>query len=111
LATAHAVLKMGQEGAMTPDSRRLTIDVAGCRRLAKIEVLRNCQVVHEVVPGSRFGTFEWEDVEDLAALLIRETPFGDAPFLFYYVRVTQEDGHRAWGSPVWLHTPPGLELT
>jgi hypothetical protein len=28
------------------------------------------------------------------------------PFVFYYIRATQEDGHMAWSSPIWVDYIP-----
>ncbi len=95
-------LRMGEEGALTSGPRTISIHAAAPERIARVEVLRNCEVVHTLTPGERWGDWEWTDTADLEPHLIRETPFGDAPFAFYYVRVTQDDGRRAWGSPIWL---------
>ena len=95
-------LVMGEEGPLTGGPRSIAIHVAGCEPIASIEVLRNCRVVHRIEADDWFGDWEWTDADDLAADLIEETPFGDAPFAVYYVRVTQADGRMAWGSPIWL---------
>ncbi|MGZ3733050.1 MAG: DUF3604 domain-containing protein, partial [Parachlamydiaceae bacterium] len=29
------------------------------------------------------------------------------PFVYYYLRVTQVDGHMAWSSPIWVDYIPG----
>ncbi|MGD8239738.1 MAG: DUF3604 domain-containing protein [Armatimonadota bacterium] len=96
------VLRMGQEGRVPNGPRTLRISVAGCDRLARVEVLRNCEVVHSVEPRERCADLEWSDADDLSAHLIASTPFGDAHFALYYVRVTQADDHKAWGSPIWV---------
>ena len=105
LAADGSVLRMGQEGRVPDGARTLRISVAACERLARVEILRNCQVLHCLEPGARYGEFEWTDADDLREHLIRETPFNDAPFAVYYVRVTQADDHNAWGSPIWLSEP------
>lgn len=102
LQAGGQVLRMGQEGRVHESPRTLRISVAGCERLASVEILRNCELVHCIEPGERHGEFEWVDTDDLNEHLIRGTPFGDKPFALYYVRVTQEDDHKAWGSPIWL---------
>jgi len=104
LKTGKCSLRMGEEGPLSGGPRRLSIHAAACTALATVEVLRNCEVVQTFTPAGRSAHLEWVDTDELEAHLIRETPFGDSPFAFYYVRVTQEDGRRAWGSPIWLRS-------
>ena len=102
LKVGGRTLRMGEEGQVADGAREIRIEVAGCESIVSLEILRNCEVVHVFRPGARWGGFAWGDTEDLRTQLIAETPFGDAPFACYYVRVTQEDDRRAWGSPIWL---------
>ncbi len=80
---------MGEELAGA-ERRRVTVEVAGTDALARVEVIRNNVEAHVVDPGSDTCRFEWEDLR----------PAEDADY--YYVRVTQGDGHMAWSSPVWV---------
>lgn len=68
--------------------------------ISRLEVLRNNQVIHAVRGNSRKVSLKFEDegIEE------RET--------YYYVRVFQKGGARAWSSPVWVICPsyPDLSL-
>jgi hypothetical protein len=46
-------------------------------------------IIHAATPGELSTSFDLTD-----------TAFDDSAF--YYVRVTQADGKRAWSSPVWV---------
>ncbi len=48
-------------------------------------------VEFEVDDGDRLGEIAFHSKKE-------ETP----PFVYYYLRVTQEDGHIAWSSPIWV---------
>jgi hypothetical protein len=66
----------------------LHIDVTGEAPLKKVELLRNAEPHELFAPDGRaFGT----DVK----------VSGDEP-AFYAVRVTQQDNHVAWSSPIWF---------
>jgi hypothetical protein len=73
--------------------RELSVLAAGTGRLATAEILKNNVVVHTVQGSGKVMRLEWED------------PAGDrggGPEDFYYVRVNQIDGNRAWSSPIWI---------
>ncbi|MBI2566256.1 MAG: CehA/McbA family metallohydrolase [Candidatus Schekmanbacteria bacterium] len=60
----------------------------------QVELLRNNEVIRVFEPRENTFSFEEED---------RQIELG---LTFYYVRVTQSDGHRAWSSPVWVNYQP-----
>lgn len=88
-------LPMGTEvQEVTKTSRRdLFIVVYGANILEKVEIIKNNREVHVERPGAYDTKIEWIDNAEF------ETDF-------YYVRVTQRDGHRAWSSPIWVSRPP-----
>ncbi|MEK7270288.1 MAG: hypothetical protein AAB215_05010 [Planctomycetota bacterium] len=59
-------------------------------RLSRLEILKNGDVVASLPAKGYEDVLEWEDKTPLAA----ET--------FYHARVEQEDGERAWASPIWF---------
>jgi hypothetical protein len=46
--------------------------------------------------------FALEDTELLPSVVIPSKKEDKPPFVFYYFRVEQVDGHIGWGSPVWI---------
>jgi hypothetical protein len=50
--------------------------------------------VYSTEPKRERVEFQWQDEESRPAGLS-----------WYYVRVLQDDGAIAWGSPLWVHTP------
>jgi hypothetical protein len=80
---------MGDE-FRTGQAPALDIHVIGTRKLTKIEVLKDSEVVHTVKPGKREYKGKWTD------------PKPSDGVHYYYIRVTQEDGELAWGSPMWI---------
>lgn len=87
-------------------NRHLTGYVAGTSNIVKVEILRNGKVIHTYEPNSGYSfEFAFDDMIGLEKVTL---PSKDkrAPFVFYYIRVTQEDGHMAWSSPIWIDYYP-----
>jgi hypothetical protein len=80
---------MGDE-VVSAGAPKFSIHVAGTDKIAKIDVLRDSEIVETLKPGAREFTGEWTDA---AA--------GKEPH-YYYIRVLQTDGEIAWGSPIWV---------
>jgi hypothetical protein len=76
---------------------RFDVVVLGTGPVARVEVLRNGEIVHtERPPGDAADVrFRWED----------PAPRKGEKASYYYVRVLQKDGQMAWASPIWVHVP------
>lgn len=74
----------------TSANPKFQIHAVGTGKIAKIDVLRDSDVVDTLKPGKAAFTGEWSD------------PNAPAGQHYYYVRVLQEDGEIAWGSPIWV---------
>ena len=72
------------------DDRALKIHVVGTDRLAKVEVLKDSQVVKTYELGKAEFDGRWTDPNPAAGVY------------YYYVRVQQANGELAWGSPMWI---------
>jgi hypothetical protein len=89
---------MGSLGIMGDEVRtdrpELNVVVLGTGPLDRIEVLRNSEVVHTERPAaySSEARFRWQD----------PTPVKREKGSYYYVRVQQQNGQMAWGSPIWV---------
>lgn len=81
-------------------NRHLSGYIAGTSNLKKIEVVRNGSVIHTFNPTEYHYDYYFDDMEPLDKVTLDGQ--GKDPFVFYYLRVTQEDGHVAWSSPIWI---------
>ncbi len=81
-------------------NRHLSGYVAGTKPLTKVELLRNGKVLKTYTPDALSLDFTYDDMDNLADCCI--TAKDKKPFVFYYLRVTQNDGHMAWTSPIWV---------
>ncbi len=106
---------MGQE-LSTADKHGLNVIrhiagfAAGKQPIAKIEIIRNGKVIKTFNPNTKDADFEFDDLEPLVKITL---PGKDKkpPFVYYYLRVTQEDGHMAWSSPIWVDYVPGKAVS
>ena len=94
--------RMGQELVMDSDRscRRLQIDAAGTAPLREIAVIRNGRAVYVRREKEEQAAFEWIDREEFAGIAL--AGYDGRPFVYYYIRILQEDGEMAWSSPIWV---------
>lgn len=91
-------------------NRHLTGYVAGTSDLVKVEIIRNGKVIKTYEPDTGYAfEFAFDDMVPLDQVVISSKD-KRPPFVYYYVRVTQEDGHMAWSSPIWVDYIP-VKLT
>ena len=77
---------------------------AGTSPISEITIIRNGQVLHLFHPKVTHFEFAFDDAEPLSKILL-SSPDDKPSFIYYYIRVVQEDGHIAWGSPIWIDHP------
>lgn len=81
-------------------NRHISGYVAGTTNLKTVEVIRNGEVIHTFNPEGYHFDYYHDDMVPLSSVTLKAK---DAhPFAFYYLRVTQEDGHIGWSSPIWV---------
>lgn len=83
-------------------NRHLSGFVAGTCEIESLEIVRNGHVLHELKKQESSFEFEYDDMEDFEQAAINGEDKKAKPFIFYYLRVTQKDGHMAWSSPIWV---------
>ena len=71
---------------------RLKVLVHGTAPIARVDIIKDFVYVYSTEPHRDRVEFSWTDEE--------ARPPG---LSWYYVRVLQEDGELAWGSPLWVH--------
>ncbi|WP_068466463.1 DUF3604 domain-containing protein [Candidatus Protochlamydia phocaeensis] len=86
-------------------NRHLSGYVAGTTKLKKIEIIRNGKVLKTYEPNDYHFEFAYDDMTPLEKVCI-DAKDKKLPFAYYYLRVTQEDGHMAWSSPIWVDYIP-----
>ncbi|MEC7839280.1 MAG: DUF3604 domain-containing protein [Chlamydiota bacterium] len=103
-----AGVPMGGE-VSTADKPGLTVNrhidgfAAGTKPITKIEIIRNGKVLETIEPeGEKYHyNFTYDDMISIDKVML-DNKDKKPPFVFYYIRVTQQDGHIAWGSPIWI---------
>ncbi|MBM3192047.1 MAG: DUF3604 domain-containing protein [Chlamydiae bacterium] len=75
--------------------------VIGTTPLKKIEIFRNGVAVKTFTPSSDRIEFEFDESTPLEESTLKSS-LDDSLFTYYYLRALQEDGHIAWGSPIWI---------
>lgn len=74
---------------------------AGTTTICEITIFRNGQPLQIFHPDASHFEFAFDDAESLTKILL-SSPDDRPAFVYYYIRVVQEDGHIAWGSPIWI---------
>lgn len=87
-------------------NRHIAGYVAGTTDLTKVEIIRNGKVLTTFQPKGYSMEFTYDDLQPLAKVVI-DNKDKKPPFVYYYLRVTQADGHMAWSSPIWIDHLPG----
>ncbi|HEV8052428.1 MAG TPA: DUF3604 domain-containing protein, partial [Parachlamydiaceae bacterium] len=88
-------------------NRHLSGYVAGTDNIKRIEIVRNGKVIKTIEPEGYSTEFTFDDMTPLEKVVI--TPKDKKPpFVYYYIRVVQADGHTAWSSPIWVDLVPSL---
>lgn len=73
---------------------------AGTDIISRIDVVRNNKNIYSIEPNELESSFSWQDNESLNSIYNSEGK--NAGGVYYYIRLTQRDGHMAWSSPVWF---------
>ncbi|HEY4831284.1 MAG TPA: DUF3604 domain-containing protein [Waddliaceae bacterium] len=87
-------------------NRHLSGYVAGTSNLKSIELIRNGKVIKTFHPETYHYDFTFDDLTPLLQVTV-DAKDKKPPFVFYYLRVTQDDDHMAWSSPIWIDYVPG----
>lgn len=86
-------------------NRHITGIAAGTTKLRSVEIIRNGKVIETLKPNDYHIEFTFDDLTPLNKVTINNKD-KKPPFVYYYIRVIQEDGHMAWSSPVWIDDVP-----
>lgn len=90
-------------------NRHITGYAAGTTKLKTVEIVRNGVVVKTFTPDHYSLDFEFDDTAALSTVVINNKD-QKPPFVYYYLRAQQEDGHMAWSSPIWIDLVPAIPI-
>lgn len=84
---------MGSELMIGTDQNvKIVVDVRGTSGIKTVEVVKNNGFAGKWESGSKLFHIEFSDTPGRGTT-------------WYYLRVLQKDGHRAWSSPIWVSRP------
>lgn len=91
-------------------NRHITGYAAGTAHLKEVSIIRNGTVIHTFHPKTYFIDFAHDDTQELSKIVL---PGGEEkpPFVYYYLRIVQEDGHIGWTSPIWIDDTEATNLS
>lgn len=82
-------------------NRHITGYCIGTKPIVEATLVRNGKDFKSLEVKEGIVEFEIDDMQPLSSIALepnKERP----PFAYYYLRVSQEDGHIAWSSPIWV---------
>ncbi len=85
-------------------NRHIVGFVAGTAPIKEICIIRNGKPLHYFYPNQPSFDFTFDDSELLHQIALT-SPDERPHFVYYYLRIVQEDGHIAWVSPIWIDYP------
>jgi hypothetical protein len=82
-------------------NRHITGFVCGSSILKEVTLIRNGKEFKTFHPKESNFEFTFDDSENLSTLVL-DSPDDRPQFVYYYMRIVQEDGNIAWASPIWI---------
>jgi hypothetical protein len=82
-------------------NRHIAGYVAGTAPITEIQIIRNGSLLHTIYPKTPHLEFSFDDAELISQIAL-SPPGEGCDFVYYYLRILQEDGHIAWSSPIWI---------
>ncbi len=82
-------------------NRHITGYISGTAPLSEIAIIKNGTIWKIFSVKENSFDIVCDDSEHLSKCLL-PTQEETVSFCYYYLRITQEDGHMAWSSPIWI---------
>jgi Protein of unknown function (DUF3604) len=82
-------------------NRHIAGYIVGTDQIETVEIIRSGSVLKIFHPETDKFDFAYDDTDPLSKVALK-SPDERPPFIFYYLRITQKDGHIAWSSPIWI---------
>jgi hypothetical protein len=80
-------------------NRHITSHIIGTAPLKEVQLIRNGKVIETFNAEGNELEISYDDTTPIEKIAL---PGTQAPFVFYYLRIFQENGHTAWSSPIWV---------
>jgi hypothetical protein len=90
----------GSKLRQTTGPIKIKVLIAAKTDIAKIEIIRNGEVLRTFKPESWNTDIEYTDEDDLKKIALSSKYIDD--FVYYYIRATNQNGSQAWSSPSWI---------
>lgn len=93
-------------------NRHISGFAAGTIDLRTVELIRNGKVIKTFECKGYSLEFTYDDMTPIDKIVI-DAKDKKPPFVYYYLRAIQEDGHMVWSSPIWIDyvIPPQGKFT
>lgn len=82
-------------------NRFISGSVVGNSKIKLVEIFRNGQLLKTFEPSSEEFELSLDDSDSLEKICLKSS-INEKVFTYYYLRVTQENGHMGWTSPIWI---------
>lgn len=82
-------------------NRHITGYAIGTSPIEEAVLIRNGKVLRSFPIKEGKCEIEFDDMDPLSQIAIEPKP-DRPPFVYYYLKIKQEDGHIAWSSPIWV---------
>ena len=82
-------------------NRHLEIKISGTCRLKEIIIYRNLEKFKVIEDVEDIYEFTEDDSEPISKIALNSND-DRPPFIYYYLRITQEDGSIAYVTPIWI---------
>jgi hypothetical protein len=90
-------------------NRHITGYAIGTKPLSEVTLVRNGKDWKKVPHNGEKAEFEIDDQELLSEIILEPNKEEQFLFVYYYLRVVQEDGAIAWSSPIWVQNSAAVK--
>lgn len=88
-------------------NRHITGKIIGTAPIEEIQLIRNGKIIESFQPNKDEFDLQFDDNEALSKIILSSKT---NPFVFYYLRILQKDGHAGWSSPIWIDQEEGAPV-
>lgn len=90
-------------------NRHITGFVCGTAKIKEVQIIRNGELFHSFHPAASEFDFAHDDGVELSKIVLN-SPGERPPFVYYYLKVIQEDEQMAFSSPIWVDLTESISI-